>query len=322
MSKKSDAEIAVIIPCYKVKDHIEGVIKAIPDMVTRIYCVDDACPDQSGAYIKKQIKDARVKIIAHDKNQGVGGAMVTGYKAALEDKMDIAVKIDGDGQMNPALLPQFVKPILEGHCDYTKGNRFYNIEDVVQMPSVRIFGNAALSFMAKLSSGYWNLFDPTNGYTAIHTNILRRLPLEKLHKRYFFESDMLFRLNTVRACVYDIPMKAVYGDETSHLKISHIVGTFLYAHACNFFKRIFYGYFLRDFSIASIELILGLILMMFGVVYGVSNWVNSGVTGEPATAGTVMLSALPIIIGMQLLLSFLHYDIQSVPKRPVHPFSL
>ena len=148
---------------------------------------------------------------------------MTGYRVALDDGMDIMVKIDGDGQMAPELLPDFVAPILAGEADYTKGNRFFDLEQVSQMPTVRLLGNAVLSFFNKISSGYWNLFDPTNGYTAIHRDVAACLPFGRISRRYFFESDMLFRLNTLRAVVVDIPMHASYGDEVSNLRISKVV---------------------------------------------------------------------------------------------------
>lgn len=165
---------------------------------------------------------------------------MTGYRAALKDGIDIIVKIDSDGQMDPALIIDFVGPIVDGEADYTKGNRFFELEKVKSMPRIRLIGNAILSFMCKLSSGYWNLFDPTNGFTAIHADVARRLPFNSISKRYFFESDILFRLNTLRAVVIDIPMEAEYGDEISNLKISRIVGEFLVKHSKNFIKRIFY----------------------------------------------------------------------------------
>ena len=312
-------KITVVIPCYRVKNHIKNVVAAIPDYVERIYCVDDACPDGSGNFIRAEIKDPRLTLLKHDINQGVGGAMITGYKQALTDGAQVIVKIDGDGQMNPALIESFVRPILTGACDYTKGNRFYKVEDVRAMPGARLLGNAVLSFMTKLSCGYWNLFDPNNGYTAIHANVLREMPLEKISKRYFFESDFLFRLNTLRASVQDIPMSAVYGNEESNLVISKIFFPFLAGHFRNLFKRIFYNYFLRDFNIASLELLLALAFLPFGIIFGLSHWHHSSVMGIEASPGTVMFSALPIILGVQFLLSFLQYDIESVPRASLHP---
>lgn len=310
--------LAVIIPCYKVTRHIMAVIDSMPKIVERIYAVDDCCPDKSGEFILANNKDPRVKVLFNEKNKGVGGAVMAGYRAAIADKMHIAVKVDGDGQMDPALIPEFIEPILSGEADYTKGNRFYNLEEIHQMPKVRLFGNAVLSLLNKLSSGYWDVFDPTNGYTAIHVDVLKKMPFQKISERYFFESDMLFRLNTLRAKVVDIPMDAHYGDEESQLKIGKIIGDFAKKNIKNTFKRIFYNYFLRDMSVASIELVIGFFLLTFGVCYGVFHWVNSAQEGVITPTGTVMLAVLPIVIGVQLMLSFLAFDISNVPRRRIH----
>ncbi len=311
-------DIAVVIPTYKACNHILSVINDIGPEVARIYVVDDCCPDGSGDYVAVNCKDSRVSVIRHAKNQGVGGAVMTGYKAAIEDGMGILVKIDSDGQMDPALIMDFVAPIVCGEADYTKGNRFFDLEKVRAMPKVRLFGNAALSLMCKLSSGYWNLFDPTNGYTAIHSDVARHLPFDKISRRYFFETDILFRLNTLRAVVVDVPMEAKYGDENSNLKISKIIGEFFAKHIRNLSKRIFYNYYLRDMSLASIELPLGIALVCFGAIYGGYHWMLSADAGVLTPAGTVMLAMTPILTGLQLILAFLSYDIMSVPQRPVH----
>ncbi|KLU16000.1 MULTISPECIES: glycosyltransferase family 2 protein [Xenorhabdus] len=311
-------KVAVVIPSYKVKKHILDVITNIGSRVEKIYVVDDYCPDLSGKFVERNCKDPRVIVLYNKENLGVGGAVMHGYSRALIDGMDIVVKIDGDGQMDPSLIPNFIAPIIAGEADYTKGNRFFNLEKITTMPKIRLFGNAILSFMTKISSGYWNLFDPTNGYTAIHCDVVAHLPLKKISNRYFFESDILFRLNTLKAVVVDIPMNAKYEDEESNLKISKIIGDFLFKHTRNFFKRIFYNYYLRDMSLASLELPIGLSFFIFGVVTGVITWVHTMDSGIPATSGTVMLSGLPIILGLQLILAFIGHDVDNVPKRPFH----
>lgn len=313
-----EARVAVVIPCYKVTAHILEVISGIGLDIWRIYVVDDACPEGSGAHVKMHANDPRVHILTHESNKGVGGAVMTGYRAAITDGASIIVKIDGDGQMDPRLVPLFIEPILAGEADYTKGNRFFDLEHVQSMPKARLFGNAVLSLMAKLSTGYWDLFDPTNGYTAIHRDVAKLLPLERISQRYFFETDVLFRLNTLRAVVIDVPMEAKYGDEVSNLKISTIVGEFLFKHAQNFSKRIFYNYYLRNMSLASIELPLGILLLSFGILFGGNHWLQSLSNGLPTSAGTVMLSALPVLTGTQLIMAFLGYDIAAVPSRPRH----
>lgn len=307
--------VAVVIPCFKVKRHIAEVIKNIGPEVEKIFVVDDACPEDSGLFVRDCITDQRIHVLFHEENQGVGAAVMTGYQAAILEGADVIVKIDGDGQMDPSLIRIFIDPILNGDADYTKGNRFYNLDSLEHMPKIRLFGNAALSFITKISSGYWNLFDPTNGYTAIHSGVFKLLPLSKISKRYFFETDMLFRLNILRAVVVDIPMDARYADEISNLKISKIVFEFLLKNMKNFLKRIFYNYYLRDLSLASIELPLGMLLFLFGVFFGGWHWYNA--SDKVATsAGTVMLSALPLLMGLQLILAFVSYDIASVPRKP------
>lgn len=311
-------KVAVVIPSYRVTRHILDVIAGLPRWIWRIYIVDDCCPDGSGKLVQAHCSEERVFVLFNQVNTGVGGAVMAGYTRAVADGAVIIVKMDGDGQMDPDLLPRFVAPIAAGEADYTKGNRFYDLAQLNQMPRIRIAGNAGLSFMAKISSGYWDLFDPTNGYTAIHARVVSKLPMEKISRRYFFETDILFRLNTLRAVVVDIPMDARYGNEESGLKIGRILFDFLSKHARNTCKRVFYNYFLRDMSLATIELACGIAFIAGGLVAGAYFWVASSSVGLPTSAGRVMLAALPLILGLQLLLGFIAYDIASVPRRAIH----
>ena len=196
-----------------------------------------------------------------------------GYRRAVADGATVIVKLDGDGQMDPALIEAFVSSILGADADYTKGNRFFDLREIKSMPLLRRIGNLGLSFMAKASTGYWDLFDPTNGYTAIHAEVARRLPYDSISSRYFFESDILFRLNVMRAKVLDVPMDARYGDEISGLKVSKIVGEFLAKHVRNTSKRIIYGYFLRDMNIASFELLVAVPMIVLA-------WRSACITGS------------------------------------------
>ena len=311
--------IAVVMPCYRVKAQILAVLCAIGQEVATVYVVDDACPDGTASLIETLCQDPRVRVIRHQSNLGVGGAVMSGYRAALADGHDIVVKIDGDGQMDPADLPRLIHPIVIGQADYCKGNRFFDPEGLSAMPWVRLIGNGLLSLLSKLSTGYWQLFDPNNGYTAIHAHVLAKLPLHKISQRYFFESDMLFRLGLMRAVVLDIPMPARYGNEHSHLHEFKVAPEFLGKHVRNGIKRVLYQYYLRDMSLASIQLPAGLALMAFGIGFGAWHWVQSAVSATLASAGTVMLAALPLIVGVQLILSFLAADIASQPRTVQHP---
>ena len=310
--------IAVVIPCYRVKKHILGLLANIGKEVAVIFVVDDACPEATGQHVQENCRDPRVRVMQHNENKGVGGAVMTGYKAAIADGATVIVKLDGDGQMDPALIMDFAYPILAGEADYVKGNRFFDPEQLISMPRVRVFGNAVLSLMAKISTGYWQSFDPTNGYTAIHAEVARQLPFHKISERYFFETDMLFRLNIHRAKVVDQPMTAQYGDEVSNLNIKKIIGEFLWKHVRNFGKRIVYNYYLRDMSLASLELPLGVAMVIGGLLYGLAKWYHYGSQGLTTPPGTVIVAVLPILLGIQFILAFISHDISSIPLRPLH----
>ena len=214
--------IAVIIPAYKVSKQILNVLAKIGPEVEQIYVVDDACPERTGKLVSEKCRDSRVQVIQSEKNLGVGGSVKVGFTAAINAGAKVLVKVDGDGQIDPFLIPQLVAPLLDGSADYAKGNRFFNVEKIKEMPVLRILGNLGLSFYSKLSSGYWDVFDPNNGFIAIRTETAKKLPFTKISDRYFFESDMLFRLNLTRAVVVDVPMEPIYGEEVSNLKVFQV----------------------------------------------------------------------------------------------------
>lgn len=311
--------IAIVVPCYRVRQQIAAVLVNIGPEASHIYCVDDACPENSSEIIEQAaVNDARIVLIRHQQNQGVGGAVISGYRRAIADGADIVVKLDGDGQMDPQQIGRLIEPIWNGEADYVKGNRFFQLEGLHAMPWIRLIGNAGLSFLTKLSTGYWHPFDPTNGFTAVHIRVVKALPLDKLHRRYFFESDMLFRLSILRAVVLDVPMDARYGNEQSSLNVFHSLHEFPLRHAANTVKRIFYNYFLRDFSIASLHLLLGLLLLLFGISCGMYHWIRGAQLGQLASSGTVMLAALPVILGVQFLLNFIAFDMANAPRDAIH----
>ncbi len=309
--------VAVVIPSYRVKAHILSVLAGIGPECALIYVVDDKCPEGSGEYVVEHCTDPRVRVLFHEVNQGVGGAVLTGYRQAVADGATVIVKLDGDGQMDASWIPALVTEIATGEADYAKGDRFYDRESVASMPRVRLFGNAVLSFLTKLSSGYWDIVDPTNGFTAIEATVASALPYAKISKRYFFESDMLFRLGSMRARVVDIPMPAIYADEVSNLSIRKIAGEFAAKHVVNMVKRILYTYYVRSFSVASMELVFGLLMLAFGLTFGTVTWAHNAVLGQATPSGTVMVAALPALLGFQLLLAFLSADISSVPGHAI-----
>ena len=314
----SVTRIFIVIPAYRVSRFIVDLVKTIGSDISQIVVVDDACPENSGKIVEKEfLGDSRVKVIYHVQNQGVGAAMVTGYKYSLENGADIVVKLDGDGQMDPGLIPALLDPILSGRADYSKGNRFFMIESLKGMPALRIFGNSALSFLSKFAHGYWNIMDPTNGFIAIHSLVLERIPLDKLENRYFFENDMLFRLSTLRAVVADVPMDSKYGDEQSSLRISKVLKDFPPKFLVRVVKRVGYNYFLRDFTACSLELVVGLLMVGFGSIFGAYMWTKNLSLGVASSAGTVMLAGLPVLVGLNLLIAALSYDISNIPTVPL-----
>lgn len=309
-------KVLAIVPSFRTSSTIIDVISRSLEYVDHVLVVDDKCPEQSGKFVSEKFsKDKRVTVITHEENQGVGGAMKTGFAWALKNNFEIIVKIDGDSQMDPALVPELIKPLIENTADFSKGNRFESPRTVRQMPFRRLVGNGFLSLFSKISTGYWSVNDPTNGFIAIKKETLGKLEPELLANSYFFESDLLFRLAIVRARISEMPMAAVYGDEKSSLKIMKVLWTFPFLHFRNLIKRIVYNYYVRDWSIGSIELPIGLVLMIWGVWFGLSSYSSAQVLGASVTAGQAVATAIGIILGFQLLLSFISQDIQREPKH-------
>jgi dolichol-phosphate mannosyltransferase len=318
MADLSIYNIVVIIPAYCVERELGGVLASIPAYVRHIVVVNDASPDGTAAVITAACqRDGRIIPITHVKNQGVGGAMLSGYKKSLALEAQIVVKLDGDGQMSANDIPALIAPLIAGQADFTKGNRFRDFLALSNMPFVRRIGNLALSFLAKSATGYWNCFDPTNGFLAMRGEVLERMPLERIHKSYFFEISQLSQLYLIGACLRDVPIPARYADETSSLSILKVLVEFPPALLAVFFRRILLHYFLYDFSIGSVYMLTGLPLFLFGLIFGSLKWVYYASRSVPAPTGTVMLATLTVILGIQFLLSAVSIDLQSVPREPL-----
>jgi dolichol-phosphate mannosyltransferase len=304
-----EKKIAVVIPAYNVAAHIRSVVDGLPALVDRIVVVDDASKDRT-AEVLAALSDPRVQVLSMPLNTGVGGAMVEGFRAAVAGGADVVVKMDGDGQMDPQQLPRLLDAIVVDGYDYAKGNRFLDSDELAQMPKLRLLGNFVLSFLTKMSSGYWNVFDPQNGFVAIDAAVLRKLPLERLSRRYFFENDMLVHLNIVQARVKDVAIPARYGDERSSLRVSHVLATFPTYLCRRFWYRVYQRHVLRDFSVVAVFWVVGAALVAWGVGFGATMWVISAVSGRLASTGTVMLAALPLILGFQLVLQAILLEVQ------------
>ena len=299
--------LAVVIPAYRAEETIVGVIRSIPDYVDHIVVVDDHSPDNLGQVVKA-MGDQRIIYMRHDKNKGVGGAMVTGYSKALELKADLVAKVDADGQMDPAFLDRFSLVALKWDCDYVKANRFGRISHLEGMPRARVWGNIALGFLTKMASGYWNVFDPQNGYTLIRGRMLKRLELERLDESYFFENSMLINLNVVRARVGEIYLPARYGDENSSMKLVRIVLSFPAKLFKGLSYRVFQKYILRSTSPVFIYMVFGILGIGWGTIYGGYGWIHSYLSGQVATTGRVLLAVLPFLMGWTAILQAFSLD--------------
>lgn len=312
------SNIVAVIPCYRVEAQIGDVLAGLPRYLKHIVAVDDASTDGTASVVARAAKrDRRIILIRHERNQGVGGAMISGFRKALELGADAVVKIDGDGQMDVTYLPKMLMPILQGQADYTKGNRFRDFQALQQMPAVRRMGNLALGFLTKAATGYWNLFDPTNGFVAIHGKTLAHLPLDKIDKTFFFETSMLARLYLLGAVVKDVPMPARYGREVSNLSIHRSLIEFSVKLIKTLLQRLVIKNLIHDFSMASIYMLAGFPLLIFGLIFGIVKWVESSRLQVPASTGTVMIPTLAVIVGIQFIVAAIEVDLRSVPKEPL-----
>ena len=310
----ADARIAVVVPAYRVAGQIRDVVARVPEYVQHVVVVNDRSPDDLDAVLAT-IADPRLVVVRHEVNRGVGGAMKSGFQRALELGAAIVVKIDGDGQMDPALIPQFVEPLMNGSADFTKGNRFDDLDYIGDMPIVRRLGNLALSFLVKMAAGYWGLFDPTNGYLALRTDVLRRMNFKRLEERYFFEISLLCEAYFAGAVLRDIPMRPVYAGEPSSLSPMGSIPTFAPRLVKRFFYRLLMKYFMRDFNVVSVFLVGGVPSLVFGILWSAQHWLRSLQSGVVATTGTVVIGLLGIVLGFQLLLQALVLDVGNEPKR-------
>jgi hypothetical protein len=292
------------------------VLRRIGPEVDRVFVVDDACPEGTGDVVTRECADPRVTVIRHEQNRGVGGATKTGYRAALAEDMDVVVKVDGDGQMDPAFVPTLVRSIAAGSADYTKGNRFYDLELLRGMPRVRLFGNAMLSLVNKAASGYWDVMDPTNGYTAIHRRRFRCCR------------------STSSTTVTSSSRTCCSASRRSARSSRRADGRTLRGRAEQPSRRARRRFVSCEIPARRAEADVLFLLPArlqcgvaavparvraggAGVGFGIAKWIESNVTGVPATPGTVMLAALPTLVAIQLLLSALHYDIGNVPREPL-----
>ena len=308
--------IAVVIPCYKVENHIEQVVRTVPSYVDHIIAVNDAGPDRSLEILKAlAVTNPRLTVLEHEVNRGLGAAMTTGFDYALKINADIVVKLDGDGQMLPDYMEQLIWPIADNVCDYAKGNRFRHSRALEQMPRLRLLGSIGLTFLTKMASGYWNVTDPQNGYIAIKSEFLCALDFERIAlRRFFFENEMLIQLNVEGGRVLDVPIPAVYGDEQSTMHIRRVLLTFPLLLVKGYFWRLFQRFIIRDFSLVAPLYFVGLVLMVYGLYTGLTVWHANAPLGIPTPTGTIIKATIPLIMGFQMMMQGLLFEILSTPK--------
>lgn len=306
-----DLRIAVVVPAFNEERHVADVIGGMPAFVDHIVVVDDASTD--GTFdAASSAADARTEVLRHGVNKGVGGSIVSGHRRVLELGADVAVVMAGDNQMDPRYLSDLLDPIADSNYGFAKANRFFSSTSFAGMPRHRVVGNVVLTFMTKFASGYWNLVDPQNGYTAIRKDCLGLLPLERLAERYEFENDQLIWLNVHNVRAVDVPIPAVYGSEVSTLRLHRVAPRLLRLLWTGYWRRIWRKYVLWSFSPVALLLGAGLLLLLLGIVVGL--WAVAASMGPgSASVGTWLLAVAPALVGTQFLVQALVLDIQATP---------
>lgn len=300
------------MPAYNEAAHVGGVVTTMPDFVDHIVVVDDGSADDTSAAALAPA-DPRVVLIRHDPNQGLGASLIDAHLKALELGGDIMVVMAGDGQMDPDHLPALLAPILDEGYDFTKGNRFFGAGSWEGMPGYRIFGNVVLTFMTKVATGYWDMFDPQNGYTAITRRASERIDWSRVARDYSFENDVLGYLGLQRARIRDVDIPAVYGAEVSDISLPKVIPDLLRTLRRSFWRRFWLQYVVRSFSPVALFLFSSVVLLAWALLFGA--WVVAQRLGgiSPTTA-TVMIVVLPLMMGFELLLAGFVLDIMNTPK--------
>jgi glycosyltransferase involved in cell wall biosynthesis len=302
--------VAVVVPAYDEERLVVETLRGIPELVDRIYVVDDASKDTTGEQAVS-LEDPRVEVTRHGRNLGVGAAIVTGYRKALEEEIDVTCVMAGDNQMDPAELAGLVEPVARGEVEYAKANRFATGEAWEVIPRTRFFGNAALSLLTKIASGYWHVADSQAGYTAISLDALRRLDLDRLYPRYGFPNDMLVHLNVANARVRDVPSRPIYGvGEQSGIRLRAVVPRISWLLLKAFWWRLAHKYVIRDFHPLVFFYVFGIVMGGAGLLLGLLE-VLLRIAGNQITPATIVLVAVLLIAGLQLTLFAMWFDMEA-----------
>jgi glycosyltransferase involved in cell wall biosynthesis len=302
--------VAVVVPAHNEETLIAETIRGIPDFVDRIYVVDDHSSDGTAAAVKA-LNVSRVELIEHERNEGVGAAILSGYRRALEERIDVTAVMAADAQMDPADLQMLAAPVARGEVDYAKANRLFTGQAWEVIPRYRYLGNAVLSLLTKIASGYWHVADSQSGYTAISLRYLELLDLDRIYPRYGFPNDMLVHLNVWDARVRDYPSRPIYGvGERSGIRLRKVVPRISWLLFKGFFWRMREKYVIRDFHPLVFFYTLGFLMTLLGLGLGIAEVVLR-ILGNDITAATVVLVALLLIAGSQFTLFAMWFDMES-----------
>jgi len=303
--------LAAVIPCFNEENQIGKVIETMPDFVDHIIIIDDASPDKTSEVVKGYMKDEqRITLLVHDVNQGVGGAIASGYEWARDNDIDMAVVMAGDAQMDPADMPALLDPVIHDGVNYTKGNRLIYPRAREIIPSVRFFGNSVLSLLTKIASGYWHVSDSQTGYTIIDKEALLRIDWQKMYKRYGQPNDLLVKLNIEKMVVRDVPIRPVYGvGEQSGIKVSKVITKISRVLMKGFFHRMHEKYIVRDFhplvlfyGLSALQIVAGLIFLVRVL------WIM--LTGGPAPVASLVITMFMFSMGIQAMFFAMLFDMQ------------
>jgi glycosyltransferase involved in cell wall biosynthesis len=302
--------VAVVVPAYEEQELVGETLRGIPDLVDRIYVVDDASRDGT-AERARELSDGRTEVVVHERNGGVGAAIVTGYKRALAEDVDVVVVMAADNQMDPAELTGLVQPVARGEVDYAKANRLFTGEAWTVIPRTRYLGNAVLSLLTKIASGYWHIADSQAGYTAIGRHALERLDLDRIYRRYGFPNDMLVHLNVINARVRDVPSRPIYGvGERSGIRLRKVVPRISWLLFKGFLWRLREKYVIRDFHPLVFFYALGGLMLFAGLALGIAETILR-ILGNQITTATIVLVALLLVSGSQFTLFAMWFDMES-----------
>lgn len=312
----ANAPLYIVIPAFRAANTIVDVVRRCLSYADRVIVVDDCCPQGSGETATAEFgHDHRVTILKRSVNGGVGAAMKTGIAAALNEGAAIIVKIDADGQMDPAYVPTIREAFThDPTLVCVKGNRFFDAGVIEIMPKARLLGNGILSLLVKCASGYWNAIDPTNGYLAFNADLLKLLPWQNFDDSYFFEMSVLCEFGLKKLPILELEMPTIYTEAPSSLSIFRVIRQFPPKLLRRTLKRLLLQYFVFDVNLGTLYSVIGSLLLLFSLVFGSYEWVDGVVTHTAKPIGTVMVAALPFMMGFQLLLNALMYDVQFSQK--------